>query len=176
MATDSFYYVVPDMQMIPQDKDNGCWFASAKMVIRWKMNKYPISMLMDPDDVAYSTDLYRKDEGITDGRIAQLAKELGLRTIPPMSPNPKAMYDWITRYGPLWVNGIGHITVIAGINASKSDYSFLVYDPLPVDKGSIEWRDARQWYTGDYWPVAGGGLERSGRDTKTNAGIFLYAP
>lgn len=174
----NLYWVVPNMKLIPQDKDNGCWYASSRMLIQWRrsQSKFTDLDVRDPSESQWTSDLYKRDEGISDDRILQLAMELGLRRIPPMSPTYDAVCQWLSRYGPLWVNGIGHITVIAGISVSPSRASFLVYDPLPRDKGSIEWRDVRKWYTGTNWPVAGGGFEASGRDTTTNAGIFLYVP
>jgi len=72
-----------------------------------------------------------------------------------MSPTYDAVFQWLMRYGPLWVNGIGHITVIAGIKVTPSSAQFLVYDPLPQGQGSIEWRDVQKWYTGTVWPVTG---------------------
>jgi hypothetical protein len=121
----------------------------------------------DPSQLQSTSDLYKKDHGISDSRIAQLAIELGLAIVPPMTPTPRAIFEWLGRYGPLWVNGTTHITVIAGINFSAKEFSLLVYDPAPVNKGKIEWRDARKWYAG---------TTASSRDIKTNAGIFLYVP
>jgi hypothetical protein len=176
MATRSFYYVVPHVRLIPQDKDNACWYASAQMLIQWKRDQTQSTSGPDPSELPSTSALYKQDQGISDQRIVQLAKELGLVRVPPMSPTYEAVCQWLGRYGPLWVNGIGHITVIAGIDVSPSRASFLVYDPLPKNKGSIEWRDIQKWYTGVNWPVSGGGFEASGRDTTTNAGIFLYVP
>jgi hypothetical protein len=176
MDDQNLFYIVPDVKLIPQDKNNSCWYASAKMLVQWKRNKTQSTIGRDPSELQSTSDLYRKDEGITDQRIAQLAQELGLRVVPPMTPTPKAIFQWLGRYGPLWVNGISHITVIAGINLSPAEFCLLVYDPLPENKGSIEWRDAKKWYAGTIWPVPGGRFEASGRDTSTNTGIFLYMP
>lgn len=182
MAAQNLYCVVPNMTLIAQDKKNSCWYASARMLVQWRRNNSQSTTGPDPSELpiySNTSDLYRKDEGITDERIVQLAQELGLRAVPPMTPTPTAIFQWLGRYGPLWVNGIGHITVIAGIDLSPTKFSLLVYDPLPEGKGSIEWRDAKKWYTGTIWPVPGGGpgaAELSGRDTNTKTGIFLYLP
>ena len=78
--------------------------------------------------------------------------------------------EWLRKYGPLWVNGIKHIVVIAGIQGHKSgDSDLLIYDPWPVGAGVIQWRSLKNWYAlGD---------DEDSRDTRKSVeAIFLYIP
>lgn len=169
MTALALYYVVPGMELVKQDKDMACWYASAQMVIRWRRNRVQMSELgvVDPSEDTASAALYSTNLGIQDAQIVDFAKRLGLRRIPPMSPTPEAVCQWLQRYGPLWTNGSSHITVIGGIRSDPTGTELLVYDPSPNVKKNIEWRDMTKWYTGG---------SVSSRDTTTNAGIFLYMP
>ena len=105
---------------------------------------------------------------MTNVQIANFARDLGLRQVPPMSPTAEAIKMWLQAYGPLWVNGVAHITVIAGIRDTNGVVEVLVYDPARPDRPGGEWRDFGVWYYGD---------PHSGRDTaKAVQAVFLYAP
>jgi hypothetical protein len=68
------------------------------------------------------------------------------------------------QYGPLWVNGKTHIVVIAGIRPGE----VLVYDPSPVNVGSIGWRTLAGWYVGNAVDS-----RDTGRDVEA---VFLHCP
>jgi hypothetical protein len=142
-----------------------CWYASAQMLVTWRRNKTQSteSGIYDPSEDSSVEAMKAKDKGVTDGQIIELAKKLGLVLIPPMSPTSETLESWLKSYGPLWVNGRSHITVIAGINGN----SVQVYNPAPVNVGRIEWLDLNTWYTGD---------SSSSRDTQTDAGVFMHCP
>ncbi len=110
------------------------------------------------------------NKGLFNQQILATAKRIGLKAIPPSSPSPEALEGWFQQYGPLWVNGKDHIVVIAGISYTKTTgYSLLVYDPLPVNVGKIEWRSLQNWYAL--------GSSISSRDsTAAVEAVFLYVP
>ena len=161
------YYHVPNMELIMQDKDMSCWYASAQMLVKQKRKKESTQNLLDPSQITNWQKLYTDDIGITNAKIVSFAKATGLKMIPPMSPTPEAIYWWLRIYGPLWVNGRKHITVIAGIKKAGNKFYLLVYDPAK-DRPFGEWRNLTRWYINDTW---------SGRDTsRAVRTIFLYAP
>ena len=96
-----------------------------------------------------------------------MAKRLGLRAIPPMSPTTDTLLGWLRMYGPLWVNGKSHIVVISGINTDTLQVQ--VHDPAPVNKGRVEWRSLRTWYASG----ASSSTRDTGPDVET---VFLYVP
>lgn len=160
------YYVVGGMALIPQTKRMACWYASAQMLIQWRRNKTQQSEsgIVDPSEDEECAKLRDKDAGITNAQILGMARRLGLRTVPPMSPTEDALESWLKLYGPLWTNGKTHIVAIAGIKPGN----LLVYDPAPVNQGSIGWRSISGWYIG-------GNVDS--RDTSTDVqAVFLHCP
>ncbi len=140
------FYEVPGMTLIPQDENMSCWYASAQMLIRWKMNKLRMSFrdLVPPELDAECRRIKDANQGIRNPQILALARRLGLRAVPPMSPTPAALESWLRQYGPLWVNGKSHIVVIAGIKG----LTVKIYDPWPVKVGMVDWRPFDTWYVG----------------------------
>jgi len=167
-------YVVPDMELVAQDKKWSCWYASGQMLVRWRMRRTRSCEAAhpDPSQVERWGKLYDTasgpEGGIQNKDILEFARDLGLEAVPPMSPTPQALEGWLTRYGPLWVNGISHITVIAGIRDTHGDLEVLVYDPALPHKKHGEWRKLREWYVLD---------SHSGRDTSDAVEtVFLRMP
>lgn len=140
-------YIVPNMKLIPQDQNMSCWYASAQMLINWRREITQSSEMgiIDPGEDNSSRAIYSLDKGIQNSQIIAMAKRLGLVAVPPLSPTEAAIEDWLFQYGPLWVNGISHIVVIAGIRSGQ----VLVYDPSPVNKGHVSWRGLDTWYIGN---------------------------
>ncbi|MEL6207949.1 MAG: papain-like cysteine protease family protein [Pseudomonadota bacterium] len=163
-------YEVKGMTLIPQQKSMSCWYASARMLLQWRMDKAQQSLahLVPPELDAECQKIRDSNNGITNVGLIAMAKRLGLKTVPPMTPQADLVHHWLSRYGPLWVNGVGHITVIAGIRKMGGTHQVKVYDPSPVSKGRVNWRDYVSWYLNDTW---------SGRDTSAGAQtIFLRCP
>jgi hypothetical protein len=161
-------YEVPGMTLIPQTMKMSCWYASAQMLIRWKMDQrqQSLSWLVPPELDAQCVVIRDGDGGVTNPQIVPMATRLGLRAVPPMSPAVETIEGWLSTYGPLWVNGTRHITVIAGVDTEARTVK--VYDPAPVNSGRIEWRSLDTWYTGS---------SSSGRDTGAGVEtVFLYVP
>lgn len=109
-------YEVYGIKLIPQQKTMSCWYASARMLIDWRMEKSRMSFanLLPPELDEKCRKIRDDNSGITNLQIIQMAKRLGLVAIPPMSPTPEAIENWLMTYGPLWVNGVKHIGVITG--------------------------------------------------------------
>jgi hypothetical protein len=163
-------YLVPGMKLIPQDKTMSCWYASGQMLIDWRRRRTRMTEMVhpSPSQVEQWKKLYRDNPGMSNPQIMSFARDLGLRTVPPMSPTPDAILGWLRIHGPLWVNGVKHITVIAGIRDTHGAVEVLVYDPALPHKPNGEWRDLAQWYVGN---------PHSGRDTsKAVTTVFLYVP
>ena len=164
-------YVVPGMKLIPQDKTMSCWFASAQMLIQWRreLTKMSEDGHPDPSESDKWSKLYSDNTGITNERISDFAKDMGFLKVPPMSPTPAAIQGWLMANGPLWVNGVKHITVIAGIrDTAGGDQEVLVYDPALPAKIGGEWRSLAQWYVLN---------KHSGRDTDAAVeAVFLHLP
>ena len=162
-------YAVHGMTMVPQQLEWSCWYASAQMLIKWRMNKTQQSLawLVPPELDAECKRLRDGNAGIGNPDILPMAKRLGLREIPPMSPTPAALESWLRRYGPLWVNGKTHIVVLAGIDTAA--LTVKVYDPAPVGVGRVEWRSLATWYAF--------GTSPSTRDTSSGVkAVFLHVP
>jgi hypothetical protein len=168
-------YQVPGMILIAQTKNMGCWYASAQMLIQWKRAREMATLegQSDPSEVAQVVQWEVANNGVINPRILNLAKFLGLRSIPPMSVTLPELEGYLRRYGPLWTNGKAHIVVIAGVDPAAQ--KVLVYDPWPQGKGRIEWRSFPGWYLGNA-PMAPGDPDSS-RDIGSDVeATFLYHP
>ncbi len=142
------YYVVPGMELIPQDKTMSCWFASGQMLIQWSWRRRQACEAAHPDPslVKRWGKLYDDNPGIQNWQILRFAKDLGLVMLPPMTPGAEYMGDLLMRHGPLWVNGRSHITVIAGVQTSGGAYDVLVFDPALPALVHGRWHDFYQHY------------------------------
>lgn len=161
-------YIVPDMKLIPQKQNMGCWFASAQMVIQWKREiaRATLAANPDPSQIATTVGWEISNTGVTNPQVIQMARELGLHSIPPVTPTLPDVDHWLRRYGPLWTNGKSHIVVIAGLDQGKG--RVLVFDPWPPGKGKVEWRPFG-WYLNSPRPDS--------RDTSDAVeAVFLYHP
>jgi hypothetical protein len=139
----ALYYVVPNMKLIPQDKDMSCWFASGQMLISWRQNQTQMCEIAHPDPALVKKwdKLYDDNPGINNSQIADFAKDLGLKMMGAMTPTPEYMRELLQRHGPLWVNGKSHITVIAGIRSGPTGTEVLVFDPAKPSLPNGAWRD-----------------------------------
>jgi ABC-type bacteriocin/lantibiotic exporter with double-glycine peptidase domain len=108
--------------LIQQEKENSCWHASARMLYGYKRKAciHPLPKKYDAD------------QGISASEFIELAKAVGLCTLPKVN----MCYAWtfiddlLRYYGPIWAagnwNGPNHIIVITGVNERGSLY---VNDP-----------------------------------------------
>ncbi len=161
------HYEVPGMTLIPQKLTMSCWYASAQMLIQWRQDlaKQSLSWLVPPDLDKQCATIRDGNAGIQNPQIVPMAKRLGLRAVPPLSPTLETVEKWLRAYGPLWVNGKNHIVVIAGIDTAAQTVK--VYDPSPP--GKIDWRSLSGWYAS--------GSSASTRDTALGVqAVFLYVP
>lgn len=171
-AVKTLNYEVPGMKLISQQDNTSCWYASAQMVIHWKMNQKRMSFsgLIPPELDAECVKIRDAAGGILNPQILGMARRLGLVAVPPMSPTREAIDSWLRTYGPLWVNGKQHIVVIAGIRGT----SVKVYDPWPPKTGKVDWRSLETWYVGGKNPM---GQPNSSRDAGLDvASVFLHCP
>ena len=138
-------YAVPNVPMIPQDKDMACWYASAQMVIGWRRKKKGKTTMLDPSEIPVMVEMYKADNGIDLESVISFGQTLGLREVPLMTPTPQAMNGWLHKYGPLWAAGLkstktnnyNHVVVITGI----ADTGVQIQDPEPKDHGYKGWKN-----------------------------------
>ena len=127
-----------EVRHLPQERQNSCWHAAARMLYGFKRFAciHPLPKTWD------------KDKGLQASEFIELARALGLATLPKV----RQTYDWtflahaLKNYGPLWAagqwNGVNHIVVITGADASGKVY---VNDPAfatPVLR-SLAWFNAK---------------------------------
>jgi hypothetical protein len=97
--------------------------------------------LPDPTQVPAYVQLYHNNNVLPWVMIRQFAKELGLVTLPLMSPTPEAILHWLRTYGPIWMGGAklryGHVVVIGGISFNPDQ--ILILDPEPMNVGTRRW-------------------------------------
>ncbi len=169
-------YIVPGMKLIPQQRTGSCWYACAQMLIHWRQERSQMSHLglIPPELDAECQRLLDKNSGITNPQIVPMAKRLGLEVIPPMSIERSNLRDLLKTYGPLWVNGVKHITVIAGVYKYSPKWEarqILMYDPSPVGVGKVGWFNFQMRYEqGSAW-------HPDRRDTHPSVeATFLHCP
>lgn len=134
-------YVVENVPLLPQDKTNGCWYFSAKMMAGWatKAGK----SIKDPSELTDLKNLYEGNCGWALSTGGVLAGKLGMTTYPRKERDFKEMLT-ILKKGPLWAAGVKpngndafpHVVVIGGV----ADTGVLVLDPLPINKGERSWK------------------------------------
>lgn len=130
-------FQIPDVPLIPQDKTMACWYASAQMLITWRMMKTLSCEISHPPpgSVPALKSTYMENNGLPFQKTVELASDLGLVAVPPMTPSPGALASLLSRYGPLWFAGLfpqGHAVVITGVSSSQ----VWINDPWPVNKGA----------------------------------------
>ena len=78
-------YVVQGMTLIPQQLNMSCWYASAQMLIHWKMEQRQQSImnLIPPELDAECAKIRDNNNGIQNPEILKMAKRIGLEAIPP---------------------------------------------------------------------------------------------
>ena len=169
-------YIVPGMKLIPQKRTGSCWYACAQMLIHWRQERSQMSHqgLIPPELDAECQRIRDNNIGITNPEIVPMAKRLGLEVIPPISINQANLKDLLRMYGPLWVNGVSHITVIAGVYKYSPKWrsrQFLMYDPSPVGIGRVGWFNFEMRYE------RGSRRHPDRRDTSASVeATFLHCP
>lgn len=154
-------YVVPDLELSPQQTRSNCAIASARMLINWRRTQRAQTELAhpSPDEVMDRLEpLRRLDEsgeeckprGIAVKHFTEFARELGLEPMPSKHPTARTLKEWLSNYGPLWLAGHpvtadgrvgsgGHVVVLGGVGTVGSDHFVKIYDPWPVGQGDIRW-------------------------------------
>ena len=134
-------YVVPNLDLMGQDKTNGCWYFSAKMMANWS-KKAGGKMIKDPSGLNDLLNLYTGNCGYALSTCGTLAGKLGMKALPRQKRGFAEMLPLLQR-GPLWAaglkggaNGFPHVIVIGGV----ADTGVLVLDPLPLNHGEKSWK------------------------------------
>lgn len=162
-------FVIASPVYVPQDKLNSCWFASAQMLIQWKRARTGTTdpRHPDPSESEKWSKKYSDNARISNAEIKYFAADMGFVMVPPLSPSPDLIRTWLVTFGPLWVNGIDHITVIVGIKGKPEECEVLVFDP--ADKTPTgHWRNLETWYVLS---------PKTGRDVGSDVeAVFLRLP
>jgi len=111
-----------NVPMIFQEKSMTCWHASARMLwgFKYKQSINPLG------------ELFKINSGITPSQFIELAKKLGLESVPEINKcySWETLADLLRRHGPLWAAGYWygtpHIIVITGVEPTGEVY---VNDP-----------------------------------------------
>jgi len=98
-------YEVPDMQLIPQDGSNACWYASALMVLQWSRRgermSLPGASLINPAAHPSIDSTHQVNDGLHWAQMRSFARQLGLREMPLATPSPQEFERWFREYGPV---------------------------------------------------------------------------
>jgi hypothetical protein len=134
-------YTISDLPLKGQDKTNGCWYFSAKMMADWS-NKTGKGSIKDPKTVTDLFNLYDGNCGYALSTCGTLAGKLGMKALPRQERGFNEMLALLKK-GPLWAaglkggaNGFPHVVVIGGV----ADTGVLVLDPLPLNYGGKAWK------------------------------------
>jgi hypothetical protein len=162
-------FVIPDVPLIPQGNTMGCWYASAQMLIQWKRGRGQATLASNPDPSQLSETQrhHALNDGLRYSQVLALARQLGLRPVPPQSITLEGLEALLVRHGPLWTHGTAHIIVIAG--ADRKGDRIYVQDPWPPGVGKIEWRSYSRWF------ITGNTSGSQGTSPHVEAS-FLYHP
>lgn len=135
-------YLVEKVTLIPQDKTNGCWYFSAKMMSKWTNDVGRSNKVKDPGTLTDLFNLYDCNCGYALSTCKTLAEKLGMQALARKKRSFEEYLELLKK-GPLWaagikggVDGSPHVVVIAGV----ADTGVLVLDPLPLNKGHREWK------------------------------------
>lgn len=150
------FYMVPGVVLIPQDNNNACWYASARMVVEWRREceQQTRMDLRAPQDVPQVEAIHKASDGLLWAQMRNFAQQLGLTPLPLCTPAPQLLANWLQTYGPIWTDGVpvdanghivgtGHVVVLAGIRQAiipNESYELLIYDPWPPNVGNVRWR------------------------------------
>lgn len=142
-------YTIPNVQLIPQDQNNACWYAATQMLIQWRRNNRQMTEmdLRDPSEVPAAVQAYKANNGLAWAQMRRYAQMIGLKPLPLMTPSENGLSQWLMHYGPLWCDGVpvdrngnvvgtGHVVVISGIRRNQ----IRIHDPWPPNIGDVSWR------------------------------------
>ncbi len=135
-------YTVPNLSLMGQDKTNGCWYFSAKMMADWS-KKSGGGVIKDPSALDDLQNLYTGNCGYALSTCGTLAGKLGMKAQSRQKRSYAEMLA-LLKNGPLWTagfkggvkNGFPHVVVIGGV----ADTGVLVLDPLPLNNGDKNWK------------------------------------
>jgi hypothetical protein len=148
--SNSAYVMAHGVNLLPQDNNMACWWASMLMMYEWR--KIYGGSPVDPHTLAGLSSRHKANNGLPWAQMRIYAQQLGMRPKPLATPTIDLLASWL-RAGPLWTDGImvdwtgnvvgtGHVVVLAGLRSvqNSNEYEIYVYDPWPVLIGHEGWR------------------------------------
>ena len=146
-------YTVPNVQLIPQDLNNACWYAATQMVVQWRRNAVQMTEmnLRDPFEVPAAVAAHKANNGLAWAAMRRYAQMIGLVPLPLMSPTPSLLEQWLVSHGPVWCDGVpvdkngnpagtGHVVVLSGVRRKGQGHEIRIHDPWPPNTGDVSWR------------------------------------
>ncbi|KXK03777.1 MAG: Papain-like cysteine protease AvrRpt2 [Acidobacteria bacterium OLB17] len=135
-------YKVQNLQIVAQPTDAVCWWASDTMLYNWSKATGRGSMIDPLSDAGFKA---RYDSNGTwgSGDNKFMAKTLKMVEIASLDLTYDGLVAAFMKHGPIFAslqknwggNDYGHAVVFGGV----ADTGVLVYDPMPVGKGSLIW-------------------------------------
>lgn len=146
LGQDTFLAIVriSNVPLVPQHKTGLCWYASATMLVGWRVKmKGGLGPMTFPADHKEAKDMYANNRSLLGFGAAALKGWFGMKEVPV----PTTQAEWahtLSSNGPLWAAGkkhwngeaYGHVVVVFGV----ADTGLLINDPEPIWKGREEWR------------------------------------
>ncbi len=137
-------YKVPNVTLVAQPTDGVCWWASLMMLYKWSQATGKGSMIDPLSDPGFK---YRYEQNIDWPAIQNWFIVNTLKTVGILSTeiqfNYTSLESMFQKHGPIFMslrknwNGhdYGHAVVLGGV----ADTGVLVYDPMPLKRGSLIW-------------------------------------
>lgn len=148
-----------NVQLRPQQSDQTCWYAAAKMIIEFHRSRKMQCTVVGGEIGQPQVDIAvaRENIGLSISMVSQFASKYGFKTA-WICPTGDGVLDLLEKGGPLWYGGVwtknssysgGHAVVITGGTISRIKGCILdINNPWPPNKGAREqWPYARFFST-----------------------------
>lgn len=135
-------YKVANLELVSQPTDGVCWWASDTMLYKWSKASGRGTMIDPLSDPGFKWRYENNGSwGCSDNTfMATTLKMVGIKDI---DLTYDGLFSAFQSHGPLFAslqknwngNDYGHAVVFGGV----ADTGVLVFDPMPVGKGSLIW-------------------------------------
>jgi peptidoglycan hydrolase-like protein with peptidoglycan-binding domain len=152
-GTEAFVYYKPPARLVSQPTNDTCWAASTSMLTGMLIPMVIAHAEAAGVKIFHPGGIYNDSDRNNQANTALFARAFRLAMRPPMSWTPAALAALVNSNGPLMMDTLwkssdyaagagspGHMRVIAGMrgDGTAEGTTMLIYDPLPVGKGTIE--------------------------------------
>lgn len=139
----SVYYNVP---LIPQDSSLTCWYACARMIVRFHRDRVQATTLAGGEvgQPGVDAQMSRMNRALNPDLAVGVARAMNMQMV-WLSPTPGALENLLASHGPLWYGGNvrgyrdvqsgAHCVVLTGIRRDAPGDEVLINDPWPSGMG-----------------------------------------